>query len=84
MSNILEEKFGAILAFPWQKSQSQPDEIIGQWAEDGNRYVISCPEQLRDQLVNLQVQLYAKLDGVNKLRTQLNAEELRIEKVLLT
>jgi hypothetical protein len=84
MSNVLEEKFGALLAFPWEASPSQPTEIIGQWAEDGSRYTVICPEQLRKQLVTLQVQLYAQLEAVRRQRSELHTREQAIAKVLLT
>lgn len=38
-----------------------PGEIIGHWHEDGNAYIIKCPEQLREALLYL-------LQNVNKLK----------------
>ena len=81
MSKI-DQMFGALLAFPWEKSKTSSCEIYGCWAEDGSTYVVSCPSQLRDQLVNLQVQLYSQLASLHYKKDAAIKHENALLKVL--
>lgn len=45
--------YGCILHAKWVK-HSQPNTIIGKWAEDDSTYVIVVPEQLRDIIIGMQ------------------------------
>lgn len=38
----------------WRPDPRDPSKIIGTWAEDGSRYEIICPPQLRGRLLALQ------------------------------
>jgi len=58
------DKYGALLWEKW-KPGLEKDIINGYWAEDGSFYIIDCPHQLRDMLIQLQNQLsdlYQKWD----------------------
>jgi len=59
------DKYGALLHQRWITDGISNNEIFGFWAEDGCYYKITCPHQLRNNLIQLQNQLsdlYQKWD----------------------
>lgn len=61
--------FGCILHKQWQACEEDPTHIIGYWAEDNSEYTISCPHQLRDNIIKLQnnlSSLYIRMKNLNK------------------
>lgn len=75
------DEFSAILHSVWKAGRTQ-DEIIGQWAEDGSEYKITCPHQLRDLLVAMQTRLALKYAEAEVLRRRLAAAERQLEDAL--
>lgn len=53
------------LVHEWEPDPYDDTKIIGNWAEDGSKYVITCPPQLRYQIIMLQV-LASKLYQLSK------------------
>lgn len=51
------DAFGALLNGQWNPKHST-DGISGTWVEDGSSYTLTCPEQLRELLINLQHTLH--------------------------
>lgn len=82
MSNTLEEKFGAVCDSPWITSERNEDEIIGRWAEDGSCYSITCPSQLRGQIIALQNQICHQLHDMRLLLSEFQEKERVLSKVL--
>ena len=68
--------FSAITWSPWTAG-SEADEIVGRWAEDNSAYYISCPEQLRDLLIEIQNALHVQYDEIEQLRKKLAEAERR-------
>jgi hypothetical protein len=83
VTQAIEERFGALLAYPWEPSEDNHCEIHGRRAEDGSRYVVTCPEQVRDQLLHLQVQLYAQLRSLQEGEVELAERRRKLEHALL-
>jgi len=76
---IIEAKYGALCAFPWKASEEDPSQIEGRWAEDDSPYVVTCPAQLRDQLVDLQGRLYDELASLKDLQKEVNEQRRRLD-----
>ena len=77
MSNL--DKYSALLHLPWRDSLTEPDALIGRWAEDENTYVIRCPPQLvpllkglQNELVAASVELEEAENNVRRLTDRLN------------
>jgi hypothetical protein len=48
------QAIGAVCWSPWIPHTYHPDTIIGHWAEDNTSYLITCPPQLREQIITMQ------------------------------
>lgn len=57
-------KWGAILHKEWEKYDN--NRIKGYWAEDNSRYIIRCPEQLLEQIIEMQNWLSKKYQTYQK------------------
>jgi len=76
-----EEEFGALCAFPWKASENNECDIEGQWAEDGSCYTVTCPPQLRKQLISLQVRVYCALEILRTKEREMAEHKLALDKV---
>lgn len=65
------DKYGALLHEPWRDGE-KPDSIEGFWAEDGNIFKLTVPEQLRDLIVDLQNALAKKYIEIERLKAELS------------
>ena len=75
MNNSIKD-FGCVLHAKWVSDIHTPNTIIGKWAEDDSTYQIVVPEQLRDEIIDLQNALsvyYNTIQDVNlTLKQMLN------------
>ena len=71
------DHFSAITWSPWTAAESADNTIIGRWAEDNSTYLITCPHQLRDLLIEMQNALHVQYDEVETLRKKLIEAERR-------
>jgi len=75
------DQYAALLHTPW-KAGKAPNEIVGNWAEDGSEYLIMVPPQLRDMLVDLQNALADSYARIQILRAQLVKAERETQVIL--
>jgi hypothetical protein len=74
------EKFGALLHEPWERGETK-DSIAGTWAEDGNEFLISLPEQLVDLLIDMQNELHSKYYDIRETEKKLSTLKSESSKV---
>ena len=73
MVDKLMRKYAALLDTEWEVSLDSKEVIRGRWAEDGSSFLITCPPQLRDLLVELQNCLHDKYHEIENQQRELAA-----------
>ncbi len=66
MNNALS-KFSALLHEKWVEG-TEPDAIVGRWAEDNSMYTVTVPHQLRESLIQLQNHLVDKNNDLVRIK----------------
>jgi len=75
------EKYAALLEYPWQRG-TDTDDIRAFWAEDGCPFIINCPSQLRDLLIDIQQKLSCKYHIIEQKKRELEKLSSELNEVL--
>jgi 1,6-anhydro-N-acetylmuramate kinase len=76
------EEYGSILHAKWTSGGEAGSIIYGEWAEDGSRYEIRVPPQLRDKIVAMQNALSEQYQMIDNLRRQVTKREAAMATLL--
>jgi hypothetical protein len=74
------DQYAALLYAKWEAGMTGED-ITGQWAEDGSKYAVKVPHQLRDLLVQMQNELCERFAELEDARRKLAFLEQRAKGV---
>jgi hypothetical protein len=69
------DEYAALLHAKWTSGGEAGSIIYGEWAEDGSRYELRVPMQLRDMLVSLQNALADRYQEIQSTRAKLGRLE---------